>query len=82
MSERMFKVREAAGELYCSSSGVYDLCTKRLLRHVRIGAGRRGIRIPASAIREYLDLRMVSVIQTERIPSKKFRFVKLPLESV
>lgn len=34
---------------------VYLLCAKRRLRHIRVGVGRGTIRVPESAIHEYLD---------------------------
>jgi excisionase family DNA binding protein len=61
MSETLYDVKAAAPLLALSESSIYSLCARRLIRHVRVGAGGGGIRIPASAVVEYLDQRTVGV---------------------
>lgn len=53
--EPKYDVRGTAAALGVSVQTVYLLCAKRRLRHVRVGVGRGTIRVPSSAIREYLD---------------------------
>jgi excisionase family DNA binding protein len=43
-------VREAAGQLEITPSGIYALCSRGLLGHMRIGVGRGVIRIEQSDI--------------------------------
>jgi excisionase family DNA binding protein len=47
-------VKEAAQVLRLSAATVYALCSKRQLRHQRVGVGRGKILIPPEAIEEYL----------------------------
>jgi excisionase family DNA binding protein len=50
---KSFSVAEAARELGVSVGTVYGLCSRRRIRHERIGLGRGKIRIPENAIEEY-----------------------------
>lgn len=52
--EALYTPDEAATMLRCSGEHVYDLIRKEKLRAYRIGK-ERGIRIPASAIQEFLS---------------------------
>jgi len=52
--EQLLTVKQAADRLNASASLVYDLVGARKLRACRIGNGRGRIRIPESAIDEYL----------------------------
>jgi excisionase family DNA binding protein len=54
MRERLLTVKEAAERLNASAALVYDLVGARKMRSCRIGNGRGRIRIPESAIDEYL----------------------------
>ena len=47
-------VNEAAASLRLSPASVYSLCSRKLLRHQRVGVGRGKILIPTDAIAEYL----------------------------
>lgn len=47
-------VKAAALALGVAPATVYALCASRKLRHVRVGAARKKILIPAAAIEEYL----------------------------
>ena len=55
-----------------SKSTVYSLCSRRLIRFIRVGAGGAGIRIPASAIEEFLAGRTVGVGETEEPEGLKY----------
>jgi excisionase family DNA binding protein len=59
----LYSVKQAAQKLACSVALVYQLCSKRLLRHVRIGVGRGKIVIPEEAIAEYLKGREFDPIE-------------------
>jgi excisionase family DNA binding protein len=61
MSEKLYDVKAAAPLLSLSESSVYSLCARHLIRHIRVGAGGGGIRIPESAIAEYLKRREIGV---------------------
>jgi excisionase family DNA binding protein len=50
---KTFSVAEAAKELGVSDGTVYGLCSRRKIRHERIGLGRGTIRIPEDAVEEY-----------------------------
>jgi hypothetical protein len=57
-SERPFTVQSAAEHLDCSEANVRNLCRAGKLRHFRIGCSEKDkgpIRIPASAMREYVE---------------------------
>jgi hypothetical protein len=47
---------------------VYQLCSKRLLRHARIGLGRGKIAISEAAITEYLKSREVGLAESKPPP--------------
>ena len=47
-------VAEAAVSLRLSPASVYSLCSRKLLRHQRVGVGRGKILIPPDAVTEYL----------------------------
>lgn len=81
MAERLYTVREAAGVLTISGSGMYDLVARSLIRHVRVSAGGGGIRIPESAVQEYLASRTVGPATVATSATRQFRFVKLPKAS-
>jgi excisionase family DNA binding protein len=58
MMERPFTIETAAEYLACSQRNVRNLCRAGKLRHFRVGCseGDKGpIRIPASAMREYVE---------------------------
>ena len=50
---KTYSVQEAAALLKVSAGTIYGLCSRRRLRHERIGLGRGIIRIPEDAIGEY-----------------------------
>jgi excisionase family DNA binding protein len=52
--ERHHTVQEVARFLNVSPQTVYHLCHTRRLRHLRLGVGRGAVRIPASALDEFL----------------------------
>ena len=66
-----FSVRETAKDLAVSVATVYGLCSRRLIRHQRIGLGRGTIRIPEDAIEEYR--RGVTVSAAEATPAPQPR---------
>jgi excisionase family DNA binding protein len=74
-------VRGVAATLGVSVQTVYMLCAKRRLRHVRVGVGRGTIRVPESAVREYLVGATVrpdeptapTVVGTKRVNSRYLR---------
>lgn len=55
-------VKEVAEFLGISAAMVYGLCTKRKIRHIRLGVGRGTIRIPEDALKEFLA---GATVQTE-----------------
>jgi excisionase family DNA binding protein len=55
LSEQLLTVKQAAARLNPGASLVYDLVGARKLRSCRIGNGRGRIRIPESAIDEYIE---------------------------
>lgn len=65
---KTFSVSETAAELGVSMGTVYALCSRRLIRHERIGLGRGTIRIPEDAIEEY---RRSVRVETEEARSLK-----------
>lgn len=59
MQERMLTAMDVAKRLNVSRSTVYNLVERGALRSVRLGKGRvrpRGLRIPESAVEDYLKL--------------------------
>lgn len=52
--ERLHDVRGVADALGVSIQTVYVLCSRKRLRHVRVGVGRGTIRIPDSALSEFI----------------------------
>lgn len=56
MSERLLKVPEAAERLALGRSHTYDLITRQILPHIRIG---RAVRIPEQALEAYIAERTV-----------------------
>ena len=66
MSEQLLTVRQAADRLSAGASLVYDLVGARKLRAYRIGNGRGRIRIPESAIAEYIQ--SVTTPAATRVP--------------
>ena len=50
-----YDVREVAAALGVSVQTVYLLCAKKRLRHIRVGVGRGTIRVPPSALQEYIS---------------------------
>jgi excisionase family DNA binding protein len=55
-------VAEAARILEVTTGVVYDLCSKRLIGHHRVGAGRGQIRLTQDDIDEYVARRRVEPI--------------------
>lgn len=53
-TQPLLSVRQAAALLGLSPDSVYQLCARRRLRHQRLGPGAGKIRIPESALAEYL----------------------------
>jgi excisionase family DNA binding protein len=53
-AEKHFTVREVAERLRISLQAVYLLCSERKLRHLRLGVGRGTVRIPASALADFI----------------------------
>jgi excisionase family DNA binding protein len=51
----LLTVKQVAQRLNVSLGTVYDLCAKRKIPHVRVGAGRGVIRIDEQALREYIE---------------------------
>jgi excisionase family DNA binding protein len=74
---KMFSVNEAAKELGVSAGTVYALCSRRRIRHERIGLGRGTIRIPADAIDEYRQRQTVPPaarkVEDEAAPAPRAR---------
>ena len=56
MTDRLLKVPEAAERLALGRTHTYDLITRGLLPHIRIG---RAVRIPEAALNEFLKSRTV-----------------------
>jgi excisionase family DNA binding protein len=52
--EKNYTVTEAAERLSISGQSVYQLCSRKKLRHLRLGVGRGCVRIPASALDEFI----------------------------
>ena len=48
-------VNEAAALLSCSRSTVYRLCRDGMIRSVRLGAGQGGVRIPRTALEDFVN---------------------------
>jgi excisionase family DNA binding protein len=48
-------VRDAAARLEVASTVVYNLCSKGLIEHRRIGVRRGGIRITEQALADYIE---------------------------
>jgi excisionase family DNA binding protein len=53
-AEKNYTVKQVAELLSISAQAVYQLCTKKLLRHLRLGTGRGTLRIPESALGEFV----------------------------
>jgi excisionase family DNA binding protein len=68
----MLKIKEAAELMRISAGTLYALCASKRIRHVRVGAGRRGgsIRIPMDAIQEYLERQTVAVASPSPAPER------------
>ena len=54
MAEKHYTVKEVACRLNLSAQSVYQMCSRRKLRHLRLGVGRGAVRVPASALDEML----------------------------
>jgi excisionase family DNA binding protein len=63
-------VKQVAELLAVSVESIYQLCAKRILAHIRIGAGRGTIRIPEESLKTYL---MTAAIDAEETPAPKGR---------
>jgi excisionase family DNA binding protein len=59
---KLFTIKEAAEVLRVSPGTVYQLVTRKQLRHERIGLGRGKILIPEDAIEEYRQQHTVGVV--------------------
>lgn len=69
-------VAEAAESLRLSPASVYSLCSRKLLRHQRVGVGRGKILIPPDAIAEYLakgTVASVEAVPDAHAPKLKLR---------
>src|SRR4051794_28886003 len=55
--DRLLLVPEVAAALRASESFVYQIIGEGRLRHVRLGKGQGGIRVPASAVNDFLAAR-------------------------
>lgn len=58
----LLRVRQAAEEMSCAKSTIYDLCRQGLLRHLRVGAGRGSIRIRKEDLDDYIESRVTGGI--------------------
>src|SRR5262249_18440634 len=67
-AEKNYTVREVAELLSISAQAVYQLCTKKKLRHLRLGIGRGTLRIPASALDEFISQSTVRVSEATPPP--------------
>lgn len=74
---KTYSVHEAAELLSVSDATVYGLCSRRRLRHERIGLGRGVIRIPEDAIEDYRRSRTVEVETLGRAAMPATKAVKL-----
>jgi excisionase family DNA binding protein len=64
--EKLLTVSDAAEILACSKSSIYSLLQARRLRYFRlkgIGDVRANVRIPASAIEQYLKTAEISAVE-------------------
>ncbi len=52
--EKNFTVKEAAALLSISAQSVYKMCSQKKVRHLRLGIGRGTVRIPASALDDFI----------------------------
>jgi len=80
--EPLLTVKETATQLRVSGSTVFNLCSRKLLGHVRIGVGRGAIRIRQSDIDAYLTQRSVEPAGTAEalLPSKPGKLKCLSLD--
>src|SRR5262245_47985361 len=69
-AEKNYTVKEVAEVLSISAQAVYQLCAKKKLRHLRLGIGRGTLRIPASALDEFVTQ---STIQPVRVSQVQLR---------
>jgi excisionase family DNA binding protein len=53
----LLKIHELKDRLRISLTTAYNLVARGKIRHVRVGLGRGGIRIPEEALMEYLKAR-------------------------
>ena len=78
-AEKNYTVKEVAQLLSISAQAVYQFCTKKKLRHLRLGIGRGTLRIPASALEEFIAQ---STVQADapsepKAPLAKLKHLKL-----
>jgi excisionase family DNA binding protein len=73
-AEKNYTVREAAGLLGISEQTVYQLCAQKKVRHLRLGIGRGTLRIPASALDEFIAQ---STVQAAALAEPKAQAAKL-----
>ena len=74
---KRFSVSEAAGRLGISTSLMYALLERRLIRHERHGLGRGTYVIPEDALEEYRLACVVTAVAPSATP-RKFRHVQIP----
>lgn len=65
---KLLLIREVARWLRCSQSTAYGLVASGALRHVRLGVGKGGIRIPVDAVQEFLAKRQTGAAEPKPSP--------------
>src|SRR5262245_59379881 len=77
--EKNYTVRQVAGLLSISEQSVYQLCSQKKVRHLRLGIGRGTLRIPASALDEFIAQSTVraDAPAEPKAPPAKLKHVKL-----
>lgn len=74
---RLLKVREVATILNVSLSTAYGLCERRQLPHLRVGAGRGGIRIDCADLEQFMQAAKVTetgaTVRTRSAAGRPFR---------
>jgi excisionase family DNA binding protein len=68
----LLSVKQAAEQLNCSAALVYDLCARQQLAFIRIGPGRKAIRIAPEALVEYTQrMQVVAPLPTKKEPTRR-----------
>jgi excisionase family DNA binding protein len=72
-------VKEVAGRLAVSEATVYGLCSRRKLRHIRLGVKRGTIRIPEDSLNDFLAGVMVQPEEPNvpQAPPRKLTHLKV-----